>query len=102
MRWFAGKQDEVKAFLSSCAYIVGMLTSAVFGVYPYVLPSNSDPSLGITLYKAAAPLYGLKVGLAWWIPGMLLVTAYFLFTYRHFAGKVQLEEEGYGNTSALS
>jgi cytochrome d ubiquinol oxidase subunit II len=88
------KQDEVKAFLSSCAYIVGMLTSAVFGVYPYVLPSNSDPNLGITLYKAAAPLYGLTVGLAWWIPGMLLVTAYFVFTYRHFAGKVRLEEEG--------
>jgi hypothetical protein len=29
---------------------------------------------------------------------MLLVTAYFVFTYRHFAGKVQREEEGYGNT----
>ena len=101
MRWFARKQDEVKAFLSSCAYIVGMLTSAVFGVYPYVLPSNSDPNLGITLYKAAAPLYGLTVGLAWWIPGMLLVTAYFVFTYRHFAGKVQLEEEGYGSTPSL-
>jgi cytochrome d ubiquinol oxidase subunit II len=95
MRWFSTKVNEVKAFLSSCVYIVGMLTSAVFGVYPYVLPSNSDPNLGITLYKAAAPLYGLKVGLAWWIPGMLLVTAYFVFTYRHFSGKVQLEEEGY-------
>jgi cytochrome d ubiquinol oxidase subunit II len=101
MRWFARKEGEVKAFLSSCAYIVGMLTSAVFGVYPYVLPSNSDPNLGITLYTASAPLYGLKVGLAWWIPGMLLVTAYFAFTYRHFAGKVRLDEEGYGSTPSV-
>lgn len=95
MRWFAKKDQEVKAFLSSCAYIVGMLTSTVFGLYPYVLPSNTDPHLGITLYRAAAPLYGLKVGLAWWIRGMLLVTAYFVFTYRHFVGKIHLEEGGY-------
>jgi cytochrome bd-type quinol oxidase subunit 2 len=64
-----------------------MLTSTVFGVYPYVLPSNSDPELGITLYEAAAPVYGLKVELAWWIPGMLLVTAYFVFAYRAFRGQ---------------
>jgi cytochrome bd ubiquinol oxidase subunit II len=94
MRWFNKKGEEFKAFLASCCYIVGMLTSAVFGVYPFVLPSNSDPELGLTLYEAAAPLYGLKVGLAWWIPGMLLVTLYFVFTYRHFAGKVRIEEEG--------
>jgi len=95
MRWFTKRSRELESFLASCTYIVGMLTSTVFGVYPYVLPSNSDPELGITLYEAAAPIYGLKVGLAWWIPGMLLVTAYFVFVYRHFAGKVKAEEEGY-------
>lgn len=95
MRWFTKKREELKAFLASCVYIVGMLTSTVFGVYPYVLPSNSDPELGITLYEPAASIYGLKVGLAWWIPGMLLVTVYFVFVYRHFAGKVKIEEEGY-------
>jgi cytochrome d ubiquinol oxidase subunit II len=95
MRWFTKRSRELESFLASCAYIVGMLTSTVFGVYPYVLLSNSDPELGITLYEAAAPIYGLKIGLAWWIPGMLLVTAYFVFVYRHFAGKVKAEEEGY-------
>jgi cytochrome d ubiquinol oxidase subunit II len=95
MRWFTKRSRELESFLASCAYIVGMLTSTVFGVYPYVLLSNSDPELGITLYEAAAPIYGLKIGLAWWIPGMLLVTGYFVFVYRHFAGKVKAEEEGY-------
>jgi len=94
MRWFSKKGEELKAFLASCAYIVGMLASAVFGIYPYVLPSNSDPEHSLTLCAAAAPGYGLKVGLAWWIPGILLVTLYFVFTYRHFAGKVRFEEEG--------
>jgi cytochrome d ubiquinol oxidase subunit II len=69
-----------------------MLTSAAFGVYPYVLPSNGDPSLGLTVYNTAAPHYGLVIGLRWFIPGMLLVSGYFFLVYRHFAGKVQIDE----------
>jgi cytochrome d ubiquinol oxidase subunit II len=80
---------ELGAFLCSCLFIIGMLTSAAFGVYPYVLPSNSDPALSLTVWNAAAPLYGLKVGLVWFIPGMLLATGYFVYTYRSFSGKVK-------------
>ncbi len=84
------------AFLASCAYIVGMLTSAAFGLYPYVLPSNSDSARGLTIHNAATAPYGLGVALVWWIPGMLLVAAYSVFIYRHFGGKVRLEgEEAY-------
>jgi cytochrome d ubiquinol oxidase subunit II len=86
---------NVAPFLCSSLFIVGMLTSAAFGLYPYMLPSNTDPRLGLTVYNAAAAPYGLKVGLAWFIPGMLLTTGYFVYTYRSFAGKVALEEEGY-------
>jgi cytochrome d ubiquinol oxidase subunit II len=89
MRWWSGQGEDLKAFLSSCAYIVGMLTSVVFGLYPYVLPSNNTPALSLDIYNAAAGAYGLRVGLMWFIPGMLLVTAYFFFVYRKFAGKVR-------------
>ncbi len=82
-------------FLGSCAYIVGMLTSAVFGVFPYVLPARPDPALSLTIQNASAASYGLKVALAWWIPGMILALGYFVFVYRHFAGKVRLDGEGY-------
>lgn len=87
--------NEVKAFLASCAYIVGMLTSVVFGVFPYVMPSNTDPAHSLTIYSTATGAYGMKVALAWWIPGMILVFGYFVYIYRHFAGKVRLDEEGY-------
>jgi cytochrome d ubiquinol oxidase subunit II len=76
------------AFLSSCLYLVGMLASAAFGVFPYVLPSNSSPAAGLTVTNAAAPEYGLYIGLAWWIPGMALALFYSVFVYRRFAGKV--------------
>ena len=66
-----------------------MLTSVVFGVYPMVLPSSTNPEYSMTIYNAKAPDYGLQVGLIWWVIGIALVTGYFIFTYRHFAGKVK-------------
>jgi cytochrome d ubiquinol oxidase subunit II len=82
-------QNALRAFFGSCLYIVGMLTSAVFGVYPLVLPSNANPALSLTIHNAAAPVYGLEVGLVWFIPGIILAAGYFTYTYRSFAGKVR-------------
>jgi cytochrome d ubiquinol oxidase subunit II len=95
LRLARGRAADRNAFLASCAYLAGMLSSAAFGLYPYVLPSNTDPALGLTVHNAAAPAYGLGVGLAWWIPGMALAAGYSVFVYHRFAGKVRLEEEGY-------
>jgi cytochrome bd-type quinol oxidase subunit 2 len=53
-----------------------------------VLPSNLEPEAGLTVSNAAAAPYGLYIGLAWWIPGMLLAAVYSVFVYQHFAGKV--------------
>lgn len=89
------RRRGMMAFLGSCTYIVGMLTSAAFGVFPYVLPARPYSDLGLTIHNTAASDYGLRVGLFWWIPGMILVLGYFVFAYRHFAGKVRLEDEGY-------
>jgi cytochrome d ubiquinol oxidase subunit II len=90
---YASKRAELMAFLASTAYLGGMLTSAAFGVYPYVLASNGDRGLGLTIYNTAAPGYGLSVGLRWWILGMILAAGYFIFVYRHFAGKIRLNED---------
>ena len=86
-----GSGTGLAAFLCSCGFVVGMLTSAAFGVYPDVLPSNADPARSLTVYNAAAADYGLRVGLMWFIPGMLLAAGYFVYTYRNFSGKVRPE-----------
>jgi cytochrome d ubiquinol oxidase subunit II len=82
-------------FLASCAFLVGMLVSAAIGLYPDVLPANSDPALSLTVYNSAAAPYGLRIGLFWFIPGMVLAVAYFVYTYRSFAGPLRAEDEGY-------
>ena len=97
MAWFILKKDDLRSFLASCAYILGMLTSLVFGLYPLVLPANANPTYSLTVSNAKAGEYGLRVGLAWWIIGMILVTGYSVYVYRRFAGKVSVEgeKEGY-------
>jgi cytochrome d ubiquinol oxidase subunit II len=88
MRWLDGRREGLDAFLSSCLFLLGMLTSAAFGLYPYVLPSNGDPAFSLTVANSAAAPYGLRIGLYWFIPGVLLAAGYFVYTYRSFAGKV--------------
>jgi cytochrome d ubiquinol oxidase subunit II len=87
---FTAKRNERNAFLSSCVYLSGMLTSVVFGVYPMVLPARVQ-AYALTVDSAKAGAYGLKVGLAWWVIGMFLATGYSTFVYRSFAGKVKLD-----------
>jgi cytochrome d ubiquinol oxidase subunit II len=96
MAWFMRKQDDLKSFLASCVYIVGMLTSVVFGLYPLVLPACTNPLYSLTVDNAKAPDYGLRIGLAWWIVGMILVAIYTLRVYRTFAGKVKIGASGNG------
>jgi len=86
------RRDERKAFFASCAYLAGMLTSVVFGLYPMVLPAR-NPVYSLTVTSAKAGDYGLKVGLVWWVIGMILAAGYFTFVYRSFGGKVGVENE---------
>jgi cytochrome bd ubiquinol oxidase subunit II len=89
------KRDERNAFFASCAYLTGMLTSVVFGVYPMVLPAR-NPLYSLTVSGAKAGAYGLKIGLVWWAIGMILAAGYLTFVYRSFAGKVVVEKDGHG------
>ena len=89
------KSDERKAFFASCAYLTGMLTSVVFGVYPMVLPAR-NPIYSLTIATAKAGDYGLKVGLVWWILGIILAGGYFAYVYTSFAGKVTIDKDSHG------
>jgi cytochrome bd ubiquinol oxidase subunit II len=91
---FNARGNDRAAFLSSSAYIVGMLTSTVFAVYPMVLPAV-NPENSLTIQNAAASDYGQAVGLVWWSIGMVFAAVYFVVIYRLFRGKVRLEDEGY-------
>jgi cytochrome d ubiquinol oxidase subunit II len=95
MFYFNRRSADVKAFLSSCAFIVGMLSSTAFGLFPSVLPSSTIPAYGLTVYNTAARSYGLGIGIAWWTVGIVVALGYFIYLFRSFRGKVHVTPEGY-------
>ncbi|MFA9469145.1 MAG: cytochrome d ubiquinol oxidase subunit II [Deltaproteobacteria bacterium] len=82
LRVFTRREQRRAAFLSSCAFLVGMLGSAAAATFPFVLPAR-DATQGLTIAQAATEPYGLQVALYWWVPGVLLAIAYFTFNYRN-------------------
>jgi cytochrome d ubiquinol oxidase subunit II len=83
---------ELRAFLGSCLFIVGMLTSAANSVYPFVLPARPDAQLGLTVFNSSTSAYGLSIALYWWVPALAFTTGYFVFLFRRFKGKVEVVE----------
>jgi len=93
--FFNFRKHDMAALLSSGTFILGMLTSAAFSLYPIVLPAVNR-AYSLTINNASASQYGLVVGLIWWPIGMLLAAVYFSLTYRLFRGKVSVAGgEGY-------
>jgi cytochrome d ubiquinol oxidase subunit II len=95
MRIFLVKARFRAAFLSSAAYIVAMLGGAAFSMYPNLLAATTNPAFSLTIYNSRTGAYSLSVGLIWWGLGIALAIGYFTFVYRSFAGKVNLDEQGY-------
>jgi cytochrome d ubiquinol oxidase subunit II len=72
---------ERTAWAGSALFLVGLLGCAAAGLYPTLLPA-SGPGQSLTVANSASPPYTLGVGLAWWLPGMVLAGAYFTALYR--------------------
>ncbi len=94
-RIFMGRGKELKAFLGSALFLVFMLVSVVFSLYPVVLPAIGNPEASLTIHNASGPPYALWVGLLWWIPGMILVSIYTTYVYRQMGGKVEMDPDAY-------
>ena len=67
VKFFLRSEQEARAFAASAAYIVGMLTSVTFTLYPNVLPATTGLAYNLTVANAKAADYGLKIGLIWWL-----------------------------------
>jgi cytochrome d ubiquinol oxidase subunit II len=92
--YFAYEPQDGRRFVASSAFILGMLSSTAFALYPNLLPATNS-AYSLTVSNSAAPEYGLKVGLIWWSIGILLAIAYFATVYRLFRGKVRVDSVQY-------
>jgi cytochrome bd ubiquinol oxidase subunit II len=94
-RYWNSQRRDLLAFGASGAFILGLLASTAFGLYPTVLPAV-NPAHSLTITNAAASSYSLGVGLIWWMIGILLAALYFVLTYWLFWGKISANDgQGY-------
>jgi cytochrome d ubiquinol oxidase subunit II len=91
------KRSEIGAFLASCAYLSTMMCGAAAGLFPVLLPSTNSRSQSITIANALAGPHTLRVGLAWWVFGIMLALLYFAIVYWLFRGKVAQHAHTYGH-----
>jgi cytochrome d ubiquinol oxidase subunit II len=93
--WFPGRGRELAAFLSSSAFLFGLVATALAGNFPFWLRSTLDLSDSLTATNSASARHGLGVALAWWAVGIALVAGYFTHLFRSLRGKVR-PASGYG------
>jgi cytochrome d ubiquinol oxidase subunit II len=86
-RWFIGR-DDWRAFLSTSAYIAGILASVAAGLYPTLLPASAGSAHpGLDIYNAAAPRHSLQTALVVSLVGLTIVGVYLSYVYRVWRGK---------------
>jgi cytochrome d ubiquinol oxidase subunit II len=88
--WLASRRGrERTAFLGSCAFLVLLLAATTCALHPILLRSTVDPAFDLVVQAAASGHHGLRAGLAWWLPSLMLAAAYFAYLFRSMRGKVQ-------------
>ena len=83
----ARQKQELPAFLASAGFILCLLAATAAGLYPVLLSSSLDHAYDMTTANAATGEVGLRIGLIWWIPAMLLAIGYFTYLFVRFEAK---------------
>lgn len=87
------------AFLASGASIAGIILTVGFALFPFLLPSSSQPGSSLTAWDASSSHLTLWVMLLATALLLPIVIAYTTWVYRVLKGKTTLEELG-GNPNA--
>ena len=89
------KKQYMMALVFSSLTMAFLLILVALQLYPTLLISTIDPKYSVTIYNAASSQKSLGIMLTIVVIGTPLLAAYFIFLYRTFNGKVQLDDTSY-------
>lgn len=89
------KKKYFQALVFSSLTMAFLLMLVAFQLYPTLLISTIDPAFSITIYNAASSQKSLGIMLTIVLIGAPLLAAYFLFLYKTFNGKAELDDTSY-------
>ena len=82
----------VAAFLASGASITGVILTAGFALFPFMLPSSSMPNHSLTVWDAGSSEHSLVLMLIAAVIFIPLILAYTTWVYRVLRGPVRVED----------
>jgi|SRR5690242_8289250 len=87
---FSGTGRSLLAFVSSGVAIAGVILTAGFAMFPFLMPSSTDPRSSLTVWDAVSSHRTLAI-MFWVVAVMLpLVLAYTAWVYRVVRGKLSV------------
>lgn len=84
----------IAAFLATGASIAGIILTVGFAIFPFFLPSSSQPSASLTVWDASSSHLTLAIMLVATAVFLPLIIAYTSWVYRVMKGKTTAEDMG--------
>jgi cytochrome d ubiquinol oxidase subunit II len=88
--------NEMRAFLGSNFFIIGMLATGGATIYPVMLLSTIAPEYSLRADQAASSSSTLISAIFWWPVAFVMAASYFVFISRRYYGKVSLKRDTQG------
>lgn len=82
------------AFIASGASIAGIILTVGFAIFPFLLPSSTQPGSSLTVWDASSSHLTLWIMLLCTVIFLPIIIAYTTWVYRVMKGKTTLEEMG--------
>ena len=79
------------AFLGSCGVLTCTILTGGFALFPFLLPSSTEPSHGLTIWDASSSEKTLFIMLIAVVVLLPIVLAYTSWVFRVLKGRVTLE-----------
>jgi len=86
---------DFRAFLSSCAAMLALMTLFGIGMYPYLVFCHTDPANSLDIHNSASSAKTLGIMFVIACIGVPIVLTYTVCIYWIFRGKVKLEAGSY-------
>ncbi|HSH72065.1 MAG TPA: cytochrome d ubiquinol oxidase subunit II [Methylophilaceae bacterium] len=83
---------EKLAFISSSLAIAGIILTAAFSMFPFVMPSSTEPTSSLTLWDASSSHRTLNIMFIVAIIFLPLIMLYTSWVYRVMRGKVTVKQ----------
>jgi cytochrome bd ubiquinol oxidase subunit II len=79
------------AFIGSAASVAGVILTAGFGLFPFLMPSSTDPASSLAVWDASSSQLTLFIMLLCTLVFLPIVLAYTAWVFRVLRGKITLE-----------